>query len=503
MSELREHERKTLLTLRSLGGRASVDEVAEKGNLAHAAVMRAALVLEESGLIKVSEERRTRVRLNDEGRLYAEEGLPERRLVQALKEMGGEAPIGSAGEAAGLSRELLAIALGWISRKGWAAVDRKERVLRMPVEPPTGADERLLALLKREGTLTVEKLDEELQNAFKLLKGRKILHVEEETVRELELTDEGWRLIEKGIEAVEEVSQLTPVLIATGRWREVRLRRYNIKAPVAKVWPGKKHPYLRFLDELRERLVALGFKEMTGPIVELSFFNCDALYMPQNHPAREVHDMYFIKEPVYGSLKPYEEVLKNVKETHEDGWRTGSKGWGYRFSTLEASRLMLRSQTTALSARTLLSRDLEIPGKYFAIARCYRPDVVDRTHLTEFNQVEGIVLGEELTLRDLLGILERFAVEIAEADKVRFRPGYFPFTEPSVELHAYKEGCGWLEFGGAGIFRPEVTLPLGVDVPVLAWGLGVDRIFMMKAGIDDIRYLFTQDLEWLRAKGVV
>jgi len=292
-------------------------------------------------------------------------------------------------------------------------------------------------------------------------------------------------------------------LIATGRWREVRLRRYNIKAPVAKVWPGKKHPYLRFLDELRERLVALGFKEMTGPIVELSFFNCDALYMPQNHPAREVHDMYFIKEPVYGSLKPYEEVLKNVKETHEDGWRTGSKGWGYRFSTLEASRLMLRSQTTALSARTLLSRDLEIPGKYFAIARCYRPDVVDRTHLTEFNQVEGIVLGEELTLRDLLGILERFAVEIAEADKVRFRPGYFPFTEPSVELHAYKEGCGWLEFGGAGIFRPEVTLPLGVDVPVLAWGLGVDRIFMMKAGIDDIRYLFTQDLEWLRAKGVV
>ena len=503
MSELREYERKTLLTLKVLGGRATVNEVADKGNLAHAAVMRAALSLEEAGLIRVHEKRVTRIRLNEEGMLYAEEGLPERRLVKALKDMGGEAPMEEAGEAAGLSKRLLAIALGWISRKGWAAVDRKERVLRMPIEPPVGADERLLASLKRKGTLTVEELDEEMQEAFKLLKGRRILEVDEETFRELELTDEGWRLLRKGVKVVEEVTQLTPNLIVTGRWRKVRLRRYNIKAPVSKVWPGKKHPYLRFLDELRERLVALGFKEMTGPIVELSFFNCDALYMPQNHPAREVHDMYFIKEPAYGNLKPYEDALRNVKETHENGWTTGSTGWGYKFSTLEASRLVLRSQTTALSARTLLSKELEIPGKYFAIARCYRPDVVDRTHLTEFNQVEGIVLGEDLSFRDLLGILERFAVEIAEADRVRFRPGYFPFTEPSVELHAYREGYGWMEFGGAGIFRPEVTLPLGVDVPVLAWGLGVDRIFMMKTNIDDIRYLFTQDLEWLRGRGVI
>jgi phenylalanyl-tRNA synthetase alpha chain len=148
----------------------------------------------------------------------------------------------------------------------------------------------------------------------------------------------------------------------------------------------------------------------------------------------------------------------------------------------------------------LVSEELEIPGKYFAIARCYRPDIIDRTHLTEFNQVEGIVLGENLTLLDLLGILEKFAVDIAGADAVKFRPGYFPFTEPSVELHAYKRGYGWLEFGGSGIFRPEVTLPLGIEVPVLAWGLGVDRLFMMKAGIDDIRYLFTQDLGWLRRK---
>ena len=150
-----------------------------------------------------------------------------------------------------------------------------------------------------------------------------------------------------------------------------------------------------------------------------------------------------------------------------------------------------------------MSKDLQIPGKYFSIVRCFRPDQVDRTHLTEFNQVEGIVVGADLSLRDLLGVLERFAVDIAGADKVRFRPDYFPFTEPSVELQAYKEGYGWLEFGGSGIFRPELTLPLGIQVPVIAWGIGVDRLYMMRTGIDDIRMLFAQDLDWMRKQKVL
>jgi phenylalanyl-tRNA synthetase alpha chain len=195
--------------------------------------------------------------------------------------------------------------------------------------------------------------------------------------------------------------------------------------------------------------------------------------------------------------------VKNVKATHENGWQTGSKGWNYRFSIEETKKLILRSQGTALSARMLVNENLEIPGKYFSISRCYRPDIVDRTHLTEFNQIEGIVVGEELTFRDLLGVLKRFASDIAGAQKVRFRPDYFPFTEPSVELAAYKEDFGWIEFGGAGIFRPEMTLPLGITVPVIAWGLGVNRIFMMKSGITDIRDLFTQNLEWLRMLKVI
>jgi len=501
--DLRENERRVLLALKGLGGKATIDRLAEASGLAHAAAMRAALSLESSNLVGIRERKITRASLNEEGKSYFEGRLPERRLVEALIKMGGEASINDVLRAAHIEGEMAVIALGWLARKGWAKISQKEQKIRLLREPEVGADEHLLSMLGSAGALVIEDLDDDLKEAFKMLRGRRIVEVNEEIIREIELTEEGWSLLEKGIEVIEEVTQLTPELIVTGKWREKHLVKYNIRAPAPRIWPGKKHPYLRFLDEMREKLVALGFREMNGPIVEVSFFNCDGLYMPQDHPAREIHDIYFIKDPKYGDLNPYKRFLEQVKETHENGWKTGSKGWGYKFSLLMAARLILRSHTTAVSVRTLISDDLEIPGKYFAVARCYRPELIDRTHLSEFNQVEGIVVGEDLTLRDLLGILKRFAIDIAGADKVRFKPDYFPFTEPSVELSAYKEGYGWMEFGGSGIFRPEVTLPLGINVPVLAWGLGVDRLFMMKAGIDDIRYLFTHDLSWLRGKEMI
>ncbi|MCD6537637.1 phenylalanine--tRNA ligase subunit alpha [Candidatus Bathyarchaeota archaeon] len=502
MVKLRENEAKTLLALKEANGRLSVSEISKRKDLAHAAVMRAALSLESDGLIRIIERKIHRASLTDEGRTYADVGLPERRLVEALSRLGGEASLSEALSEASLKGNISAIALGWFSRKGWGRIEKKKRLIKLLRKPSEGMDERLLRILRDKEEIIIEDLGEEMREAIRLLRGRKLVETHEETQRELELTEKGWRVISEGIEISREISQITPELIISGKWREARLRKYDIKAPVAPVWPGKKHPYLRFLDELKQRLVSLGFKEMTGPIVELSFFNCDALYMPQDHPAREVHDMYFIKDPKYGKLDRYKRFLENVRRTHENGWVTGSKGWRYSFSLLEATRLMLRSQTTAASARMLISEKLEIPGKYFAIARCFRPDVIDKTHLTEFNQVEGIVLGEDLGLKDLLGILKRFAIDVAGADRVKYRPDYFPFTEPSVELIAYKEGYGWMEFGGSGIFRPEVTLPLGIKVPVLAWGLGVDRLFMMKMGIDDIRYLFSYDLDWIRRAGV-
>ena len=502
MVELRAYELKILSTLAKSPEDVSVDEFTVKTKLADAAVMRTALTLQDKGLVKIYAKPETILKLNAEGKLHAEHGLPERRLLNAVITLGGKATLNQAAAKAGLNEQFMRIALSWTLRKKWATYDSKTNILQAASAPEEENDEKLLKSLRGKEQITLSTLRHELQDAVVTLKKRQFLTAEEKTQRTLEITALGKQAVQEGKEAAEEVTQLTPELIITGKWRTVTLQKYNIEAPVAKTWPGKKHPYLSFLEEVRAKLVTLGFKEMTGTSVETSFFNFDALYTPQDHPAREEVGIYFVKDPQFGDVSAYEAAVANVKATHENGGATGSSGWGYKYSMQEAKRLILRGHGTCLSARTLLSKDLKIPSKYFSIARCYRPEVVDKTHLSEFNQVEGIVVDESLTLRDLLGVLAKFALEIAGADKVRFKPDYFPFTEPSVELSAYKKGYGWIEFGGSGIFRPEVTLPLGVKVPVIAWGLGVDRLFMMRAGVDDIRGIFSQDLDWLRRKQV-
>jgi len=209
-----------------------------------------------------------------------------------------------------------------------------------------------------------------------------------------------------------------------------------------------------------------------------------------------------VKSPTH-ARSVAEPFLTRVKEVHERGGNTGSTGWGYTFDLQRASRLVLRSQGTAVSAHRLASNPL-IPGKYFSIARCFRYDQVDATHATDFFQVEGIVLGEDINFRTLLGLLNLFAREVAQAKEVKFLPAYFPFTEPSVELHVRHPRLGWIELGGAGLFRPEVAAPLGVQVPVIAWGLGLDRMAMVALGIHDIRELFTDNLDLIRStRGVV
>jgi phenylalanyl-tRNA synthetase alpha chain len=507
MVDLRMHELKLLSALEKLNGKASVEQLISEAELSGAAVMRTALTLQEKGFVKIHAKPETIIKLNAEGKLDAEHGLPERRLLNAVIALGGKATLGKAAEKADLEEQFVQIALGWILRKKWATYDSKTNILQATSAPEEDSDETLLKELRdSEELVALSGSREILQVAAQTLKKRKLVTVDDKITRILEITDTGKQAVRdrmiKGKTAAEEVTQLTPELIITGKWRTTKLQKYNIEAPVAKTWLGKKNPYLSFLEEVRAKLVTLGFKEMTGPNVETAFFNFDALYTPQDHPAREEVGIYFVKKPEFGDLTAYEAAVANVKATHENGWRTGSSGWGYTYSTQEAKRLILRGHGTCLSARTLLHKDLEIPSRHFSIARCYRPEVVDKTHLSEFNQVEGIVVDEKLTLRDLLGVLEKFALEIAGADKVRFKPDYFPFTEPSVELSAYKEGYGWIEFGGSGIFRPEVTLPLGVKVPVIAWGLGVDRLFMMRADVDDIRCIFSQSLDWLRRKEV-
>jgi phenylalanyl-tRNA synthetase alpha chain len=503
MAELRTQEQQVLSALESLSGTATVDQLIQTCGIQDTAVMRNALTLQEKNFVAIRAKVQNIVKLTSEGEQYAKEGLPERRLIQTVAELGGAADLKQAAEKAGLEPEFIQIALGWAIRKKWATYNPKTNTLTLSdLQVSEGCDETFLKYLKEKKQESQEDLSSDIQQATEQLKKRKLVTVEAKTARTLQITEEGKKAAVENKSAPQEITSLTPELIITGKWKTAKLQKYNIEAPVAKVWPGKKHPYLQFLDEVRAKLVQLGFQEMTGTAVETAFFNFDALYVPQDHPAREASDIYYVKDPQFGVTKKHVTALEQVKETHENGWTTGSTGWGYKYSLQAAQRLLLRGHGTCLSARILETGKYEVPSKHFSIARVYRPEITDKTHLSEFNQVEGIVIDKSLNLKDLLGVLGKFAMEIAGADKIRFKPDYFPFTEPSVELSAYKEGYGWVEFGGSGIFRPEVTLPLGVKEPVIAWGLGVDRLFMMRAGIEDIRTIFSQDLSWLRKKQV-
>ncbi len=508
MVELRQQEQQLLAALEKLGGHASIEQLVENCGFPDAAVMRNALTLQEKNLLNIQASTQNIVKLTSEGKTYAQNSLPERKLIRAVAELGGKADLKEAAAKAGLEQQFVQIAQGWVIRKKWAFYAAQTNTLSIndamlhQVEVPVGCDETLLKYLADKEQTSIDDLSTELRDAAEQLKKRKLATIEPKTSRKLTTTEKGKKAAAEISSAAPEVTKLTPELIITGKWREVKIQKYNIEAPVAKTWGGKKHPYLCFFDEVREKLVQLGFQEMTGNQVELGFFNFDALNVPQDHPAREESDVYYVKEPCFGSIERYMQAVEQVKQTHENGWITGATGWGYKYNVEAAQRLILRSQGTCLSARTLEAGKFEVPSRHFSIARVYRPEITDRTHLSEFNQVEGIIIDEKLNLKDLLGVLGKFALEIAGADKVRFKPDYFPFTEPSVELSAYKEGYGWIEFGGSGIFRPEVTAPLGVKVPVIAWGLGVDRLFMMKSGLSDIRQIFSQDLDWLRKKQV-
>ncbi len=513
MVELRQQEQQLLTALHNIGGRASVERLVESCGFPDAAVMRSALTLQEMNLLTIQAKTQGVIRLTSEGKTYAQDALPERKLIRAVETLGGSADLNEATERAKIPLQSTQIALGWAIRKKWVTYNSKDNkicLLSQVAYIVEGNDEKLLKQLNGMDAVE-ESLSLDYKQAADQLKKRKLLTIDPKTQRTIELTSAGKELLKetKSKSLLSNITvrkriitQLTPQDIITRSWRNSDFQKYNIEAPVAKTWPGKKHPYLSFLDDVRAKLVQLGFQEMTGTQVETSFFNFDALNEPQDHPAREPTDVFYIKEPKFGELESHSKAVEQVKQTHENGWITGSTGWGTKYTLEAAQRLILRSQGTCLSARTMESGKYEVPSRHFGIARVYRPEITDRTHLSEFNQVEGIILDENLTLRDLLGVLGKFAMEIAGAEKVRFKPDYFPFTEPSVELSAYKEGYGWIEFGGSGIFRPEVTEPLGVKAPVIAWGLGVDRLFMMKSGINDIRQIFSQDLDWLRKKQV-
>jgi len=466
--------------------------------------------LTSKGLLTVTGETVTTfVSLTETGMAYREKGTPEMRIIAALRE-GKQFTVKDIIQSWGLDPTEVSSAVGALKEAKIIQIVQGG-VLALAADRDDHPYTSLLDLIRAVGeqgqpelrAFSPEQQKTVQDNFHKRGKGKGIFRITEKKNRTYSLTADGKdivRLLQERGAVTDEASALTPEMLRQGTWKNVRFRAYNISISPPRVSIGRKHPYREFLDYVKYQFISMGFEEMRGPLVENEFWDMDALFMPQFHPARNIHDVYFVKEPTHcGELEsPFG---RNVAAAHKDGGKTGSAGWRYAFDAERARRLILRSQGTAVSARTLASGPA-VPGKYFSIARCFRYDAVDATHAPDFNQVEGIVLGDDINFRTLLGLLKLFGQEIAKAKEFQFRPAYFPFTEPSVELHVKHPELGWMELGGAGLFRPEVTLPLGVSVPVIAWGLGLDRMAMIALGIQDIRDLFSRDLDFVRTKKI-
>ncbi len=494
-------EAKVLRALAGTEAAAGEARIAELAGIQEAqARMASEWLLAKAAVEVASEDSTSFVALDETGQQFAKNAIPEIAIRRRLEQ--GPAAMADLGDAKDLSaaigalkkQGLITVAQGKFTlaeKADWSAIEQDQQLI-----VKLATSERFL-----EPDLTPAEWKRATELAGKPGKASLGIKRGEQKRRTLQLTALGKDLAAKAGDVADEVSQLTPEMLRDGSWRNQKFRAYNLQIPPPRSTGGRRHPYREFLDAVRRKLISFGFEEMRGPIVESEFWNNDALFMPQFHPARAIHDVYFVEGMPQAKELP-EPAASNVAAAHENGGETGSIGWRYGFDRDATRRLILRSQGTALSARQLGKlRDLpNKPGKYFAIARCFRFDDVDATHAPDFFQIEGIVLGEEVHLRHLLGLMKLFGLEIARAEEMYFTPGYFPFTEPSVEAHMRHPKIGWMELGGGGIFRPEVTKPFGIDVPVIAWGLGLDRMAMVALGIDDIRDLFSPDLDFLRSR---
>jgi phenylalanyl-tRNA synthetase alpha chain len=433
--------------------------------------------------------------LTDEGQGYVEKGLPEVRLFNGVKDLGGKATFDDAIAQSQLDPMTKGIAMNWARKNGWLQISKENEttMLRCLVEVPESEVSDILVQLSI-GKQTISrtnlvKLNQSLER--RLISEKKTKKFEVEIIRDK--MGEIENLLSSGVKGL---GDLTPEILSSGVWKKESFRPYNVDIVPVYANYGKKHPYAEFNDWLREIMIGLGFTEWFGPYVETEFWGHDSLFVPQDHVAREVQDQFRVVAPFDHGHIIDRKYYKAVKAVHENGGDTGSKGWDWPYSEEVATRLCLRPHTTPVSMRFLYEHR-EGPQKMFIIDRNFRSETLSATHGQEFDQCEGIIMDKGLSLRDLLGYLTSICKGVG-IEKLKFKPGQFPFTEPSVETFGKHEKLGWIELGGSGIFRPEVTRPLGIKETVLAWGIGSGRLYMASMGINDIRELFSRDLNWIR-----
>jgi len=488
-------ERKVLPVLSSTS---RFEDIVSKTGLKHVEVMRALQWLENKGIIKIKKELKEMAVLDRNGEAYAKSGLPEKKVLRALSKE--NLALDDLAKKSGIKPEEVGISLGVLKKKAAISMDGKLVKLADPgrkLLEKESFEEKLLAKLSKAGA-EVSLLKDEEKFAYENLKKRKqIIKTSPLKLVSVELTEAGKKAAKEKIDA-KSADSLTSSMLKTGAWKGKKFRRYDVRINVPAINGGKRHFVSQAIEYIRKIWIEMGFKEMNGNIVQTAFWDLDALFVPQDHPARQMQDTFYIKEPSKGKLPS--PLWKKVKQVHENGGNTGSKGYGGKWSEEEAKKNMLRTHTTVLSAQTINKLKKEdLPAKFFSVGRIFRNEALDWKHLFELTQVEGIVIDPNANMRNLKGYLKEFFGKMGYPN-VRIRPGHFPYTEPSAEVDVWHpEKKEWVELGGSGIFRPELVKPLlGIEVPVLAWGLGMERTISEYFKIKDIRELYKNDLNQIR-----
>eukprot|EP00262_Sarcandra_glabra_P012442 TRINITY_DN3207_c0_g1_i1.p1 TRINITY_DN3207_c0_g1~~TRINITY_DN3207_c0_g1_i1.p1 ORF type:complete len:489 (+),score=72.68 TRINITY_DN3207_c0_g1_i1:205-1671(+) len=424
-------------------------------------------------LVDAQDIKREKWVLTDEGKSYASAGSPEVQLFLAVSPEG----ISREDLQRKIDPSVYKIGCSQAKKNNW--VDIGKLLVSRKVQHVEDRVKDLLNQIQDGKVVDVEDID--------ALKKRKLIALQ---------TWKGYSL-RKGpnytLKRTKAATDLTRDQLLRGDWKDLEFKEYNFSARGQPMEGGHLHPLLKVREQFRKIFLEMGFEEMpTNNFVESSFWNFDALFQPQQHPARDSHDTFFLQVPSTTKQLP-EDYVARVKHVHESGGY-GSKGYGYDWKREEANKNLLRTHTTAVSSRMLylLAQKPFSPRRYFSIDRVFRNEAVDRTHLAEFHQIEGLVCDRGLTLGDLIGVLNDFFARLGMS-KLRFKPAYNPYTEPSMEIFSYHEGFKkWVEVGNSGMFRPEMLLPMGLpeDVSVIAWGLSLERPTMILYGIDNIRDLF-------------
>ena len=476
----------------------TIDEIATETGLKPETVTGAAFDLRDEGLLSVDERADETLALTDEGRRYVDDDLPETRLYRAGVELDADdAPVSMGrviGEAA-LDGPAVDIALSNFARKGFGSIDAGELAVASDADPESDPEAAALAALADGDDPAAD--DATLDQ----LASRGLVDRGESLTRSVTLTDDGVDALMLGVEATETVTELTPELLASGEWRDVEFSEYNVEADAPTTQGGRKHVLRRTADRVKDVLVGMGFQEMEGPHADSDFWINDCLFMPQDHPARTHWDRFALDVDRMESIP--DELMARVESAHRDGWGVDGDGYHSPWSQDFAREVALRGHTTSLSMRYLsgvAGAEIEPPQRYFSVEKVYRNDTLDPTHLLEFFQIEGWVMAEDLSVRDLMGTFEEFYRQFGITD-IRFKPHYNPYTEPSFELFGEHPETGEeIEIGNSGVFREEVTGPLGVDCDVMAWGLALERLAMLTTGAEDIRDLHgtLADIEFLR-----